>query len=550
MVHPEDVHNLFDRQHGGTVGNPSHFVNFRKRLDAALPVTILAVGSSLVATHAGCTQKAPSARGPACRNTPCGTVCGGSTHGWARQVLEWLNSTWPHPGHSLVNLGEAGGSLVSALTTCPSTYLNFDVDLALVDLTTTSVPDGERLLRLLLRRRGRPTLPLLTQFHPFVVEERPWRAEKHRAAPGQPEPVSVTEVGGGDSCVDGRLSNRTKSDVAWDANRRPFLKALSACADAGGHGALNRYISASTPVDALGRCADSMGGTLLWWGKQTRGHRAVAEHYRLPVFTTLGAWARAFERGDGNLSACSFTESDQGGDSMHPNRNEFSTRLVSTPLIDLLKRGLHRAQNAAPPQPLPPPLQLANANPPALSRCYDFTDDESPAHFGGMQGVRPQGLRLTGWRHVEKERASDKYKPGLLATDAGATLAFELDLAGYRSPRLDLQHLASWRGVGRVGVSCSGGCSCGKERVVSGRSQLRHTKLETSTVPLVCGAACDGGGPACAIELRLLHELCVADEARRRRLAAVPRGVRLVNRSCAEHRFKLVRALLHDEGAT
>ena len=147
MVHPEDVHNLFDRQHGGTVGNPSHFVNFRKRLDAALPVTILAVGSSLVATHAGCTQKAPSARGPACRNTPCGTVCGGSTHGWARQVLEWLNSTWPHPGHSLVNLGEAGGSLVSALTTCPSTYLNFDVDLALVDLTTTSVPDGEGPLR-------------------------------------------------------------------------------------------------------------------------------------------------------------------------------------------------------------------------------------------------------------------------------------------------------------------------------------------------------------------------------------------------------------------
>ena len=156
----------------------------------------------------------------------------GSTHGWARQVLEWLNSTWPHPAHALINLGEAGGSLVSALTTCPSTYLNFDVDLALVDLTTTSVPDGERLLRLLLRPRGRPTLPLLTQFHPFVVEERPWRAEKHRAqAPGQPQPLSVTEVGGGDSCVDGRLSNRTKSDVAWDANRRPFLKALSAHAE-------------------------------------------------------------------------------------------------------------------------------------------------------------------------------------------------------------------------------------------------------------------------------------------------------------------------------
>ena len=57
---------------------------------------------------------------------------------------EWLNSTWPHPGHSLVNLGEAGGSLVSALTTCPSTYLNFDVDLALVDLQL-SASNPERL---------------------------------------------------------------------------------------------------------------------------------------------------------------------------------------------------------------------------------------------------------------------------------------------------------------------------------------------------------------------------------------------------------------------
>ena len=180
---------LFDRQHAGAVGSPSHWTQFRKRLDAKLPITILAVGSSLVATHAGCTQKAPSARGPLCRNSPCGTMCGGgSMHGWAREVLEWLNSTWPHPGHALINLGEAGGSLVSALTTCPSTYLNFEVDLALVDLTTTSVPDGEQLLRLLLRRRGRPTLPLLTQFHPFVVEERPWRAEKHHATAGQPQP--------------------------------------------------------------------------------------------------------------------------------------------------------------------------------------------------------------------------------------------------------------------------------------------------------------------------------------------------------------------------
>ena len=112
-----------------------------------------------------------------------------------------------------------------------------------------------------------------------------------------------------------------------------------------------------------------------------------------------------------------------------------------------------------------------------------------------MQHVRPQGLRLTGWRRVEKERASDKYKPGLLARDAGATLAFELDLAGYRSPRLELQHLASWRGVGRVGVTLLRRLllreGAGGQRPLAAPAH----EARDEHAPLVCGAACDGGVP-------------------------------------------------------
>ena len=279
-----------------------------------------------------------------------------------------------------------------------------------------------------------------------------------------------------------------------------------------------------------------------WWGAQTRGHRAVSEHYRLPIFSTFGAWADAFERGEGNLSACSFTE--DGGDSLHPNQNAFASRLVSQPLIDLVRRGirLSRALKDGGRLPLPPPMSAKMAAQAAFSRCYDFTDDpKTPAHLGGMQGVRPRILASDGWHHIETEASSvkgAKYKPGIEAHTAGAVLKFELDLAGWRSPQLGLQHLTSgtagrrdggWRDMGRVGVRCSAGCAC--DQVVSGKSELRHTLLETSRVAIGCGG--DGCPATCAVELRLLNESCGRTK---RRDGGDP----------CESRFKLVRVLLED----
>ena len=182
--------------------------------------------------------------------------------------------------------------------------------------------DGERLLGFLCRAGRRCPCSRSLSFR-----RRGAAGGRRSIAPGQPEPTSVTEVGGGDSCVDGH-SNRTKFDVGG-REPRPFLSALAACADAGGHGSAQVVHLRFDLVDALGRCADSMGGTPLV---------GQADAATAPSPSTMPArfhhrsGARAFERGDGNLSAT--VPMDQGGDSMHPNRNEFSTRLISVPLTD------------------------------------------------------------------------------------------------------------------------------------------------------------------------------------------------------------------------
>ena len=128
---------LLDR---GLVSAPrsADYVRLLNKLESGRPVTILAIGSSLVGVHAGCTEPIPALRGCACPAC-CGARCGGwgtATGGWARLMLEQLNQTWPHPEHRLLNLGEPGGNVLPTLVACPQNYLRVGgggVDLFVVD---------------------------------------------------------------------------------------------------------------------------------------------------------------------------------------------------------------------------------------------------------------------------------------------------------------------------------------------------------------------------------------------------------------------------------
>ena len=134
-------------------GTGSLFAGLRRRLDQGEPVTIVAIGSSLVAAAAGCNAPLPHLSGCPCPSC-CGMWCGGGGSagaGWAVEVLNWLNASWPHPQHRLYNVGEAGGDVGDVLASCPRSLLTIRrIDLALVDFTTPPPSSQERLLRMLL----------------------------------------------------------------------------------------------------------------------------------------------------------------------------------------------------------------------------------------------------------------------------------------------------------------------------------------------------------------------------------------------------------------
>ena len=185
---------LLQREHAGFVGAAHHFEPLLAKLLLGHPITMLVMGSSIVGTMGGCTAPAPML-GAGCQCPKCcGTACGYfQDHGWARQLLESVNRTWPHAQHRLYNLGVPGGSLIPSAVACPLTYLNFDVDVVVFDfLTIVQPPIIDRLLRTLLSRSPRPLL-LWAEFSVDLVDTATGHNANGRAcAGGALRPTSQT----------------------------------------------------------------------------------------------------------------------------------------------------------------------------------------------------------------------------------------------------------------------------------------------------------------------------------------------------------------------
>ena len=124
------------RRQGVSSGDPALYRPLLRKLQSGAPVTLLALGSSVVGAHAGCTAPWPLLRNcpcPRCCGSRCGRWGGG---GWGLRVLRSLNATWPHAGHRLLNLGEPGGDLMPSLLACPRSFLDFEPDIVFLDFFT------------------------------------------------------------------------------------------------------------------------------------------------------------------------------------------------------------------------------------------------------------------------------------------------------------------------------------------------------------------------------------------------------------------------------
>ncbi|KAJ1621881.1 hypothetical protein T492DRAFT_846718 [Pavlovales sp. CCMP2436] len=121
----------------GETGGAHPWGSAWERLSRGQPITILAIGSSLVGVQGACTAPAP--------------VLASATAGAAAAAVEIAamggrveaGGGGLHSGdrtqHQLFNLGEPGGNVIPAIIACPQTYIGFDAHLILVDLHSSNM---------------------------------------------------------------------------------------------------------------------------------------------------------------------------------------------------------------------------------------------------------------------------------------------------------------------------------------------------------------------------------------------------------------------------
>lgn len=283
---------LLFHTHAGEVGAAQHYSRLLHKLRGGQKITILAVGSSIVGQHGGCTAPAPALKACKCPHC-CGSGCTGSTGGWARGVVARLRRTWPQSEYVLYNMGTPGGSIIPSLLACPSTYLNFALDVVLVDMLTVADKSvQERFVRMMLARREAPLL-LLTDFFVNIVERDSGSDSNGRVCPPD-------RGGGGGDTPQPRASSEPL--VAHIIRREPLLvRSTTEAVDLFYNGSLRSMPFFGT-VNSLRAYHGRVLHARMLWG-----------HYGLPVASTFGAYGAAFA--DGRISAC---ELHGGSDGTHP----------------------------------------------------------------------------------------------------------------------------------------------------------------------------------------------------------------------------------------
>jgi len=135
-------------------GHCSHYVHLREKLSQGKAITMLSVGSSITGVHGGCTAPVPGLatqeQCPKC----CGAIGGQwGDQGWARDVFNAINKSWPHPSHKLMSLGKPGGGLASMVESCMENMIREPVDVFLFELAITGGQRKQELVNLFVNNQ-------------------------------------------------------------------------------------------------------------------------------------------------------------------------------------------------------------------------------------------------------------------------------------------------------------------------------------------------------------------------------------------------------------
>ncbi|PSC68178.1 Acyl-coenzyme A thioesterase THEM4 isoform A [Micractinium conductrix] len=352
------------------------------------------------------------------------------------RFTEWLNSTWPHPGHRIINHGLP--AVTSALFAACYDNVPKDSDLVVLDFAVNDAavsPNGrdklgysfsngqrrgfEQLVRKSLKLRDEPAVVLLQFFS--------WNATRDKTEGKVVNGMPTGSQPYGDSFFWRTIEDELSTVAAYyDAPVMSLRNAAYHLLREQQHGfqwnvSLHHLVDSDAPEAEIERQKDAQ----FFWDENhpwdRTGHRAMAE--LLMATVSRGVQAAA----DAHLAhaACA------GGHAGVP--------LALPPL-----------------PPLPPPMVTGNYEANATS-CHLQEAFENVIQEEG--GFKYEARAPDEDTFVAQKWGLTASKPG-----ASATLRVDTELGGL-SGKMDavqvhLLFLRSWRGMGRALVECEGGCEC------------------------------------------------------------------------------------------
>jgi hypothetical protein len=483
--------------------DPAQLYPLIKKLENGEPIVVVALGSSIVVDFGGLFHTDleaiyklvpnPTHKYYQWDNDPALSAPTLGHHaGWLELFMEYVNQTWPHPDHLLINGGKPGNVPHNfADGSCLENELPRQADLVIIE--SMGIPDAAGLERLTWRvlrhfkEQEQAVRPAVVYLNTVDVaawppkDERQWGADNCGAPGGAPPGFNLTR------CCMKYTPGALEAAFTHAGNRHPNDVEHHELARLYGFGSISHrdfllpYIRAKAWEwlrPGFGEC----GFITL-----TNSDSIHPSHYGKVLFadylwTYLSVGKVAYSRQNnavqstnaGNVGTTKQKKKASAGELFDAQLKKATMPLLNT---------LAGADTELPPLPEKP--FYPDGRRVYVTRCYEFqgtkhriSEKELPDTPSGLPIVESRGFEF----HENTTHGKVvKRKPGWIATEVGDYMELEIDTyfeevnEAARSSAVDTENsppkpladaevvltfLRSYEHMGKVHISCPGGCAC------------------------------------------------------------------------------------------
>jgi len=527
-----------------------------RKLDARERLSIVALGSSVMGVHGGCTQTARPLR-HMCEVVGKRAICCGAgmypppseAGEWLRPAIDWLEEAYPadlskleplynNPtvSHEWINIARPGGGIQS-FASCLDKWLpdSENVDLFIFEFSATlEFMDEGSVADVLLARL---THELETIMHQLTQRKQIIEgSEEKRKMPA----FMIVHA-----------QNWCSPRFAKVSSEGSFAATRQLCRELPDSLIFKGYNLDVPPKEAM---KSAIRDAYTGYHPILDVYERLSEHYGIPVVNLRRGMFDVMRDSTQDESA-PFALSDWTRDGLHPNQPN-AKRIVGSYFVNGLRMAIDatrlayadeggrkpltsyapftfvsinaqdsdensryvssaywsaRADAVTPPkdgkpEKLPPMLSSSKTAQ-ITSKCYEF-GKETLTHGGDVvDDIESGGFFVwppivdesPDWTYVEREESGrTAHKPGYVTTKKGAYVVVRQSLGKpfgkVNGFMISVSTLHSWSDYGTIAVSCSNGCSC-EEHVINTQWERRVSLTNTDSIPLTLDGVNFDAGP-------------------------------------------------------